>query len=170
MDEKKVKKIGLKMSLYMGLTLSLFLTVTGVCVGMLKQVLAGNVPPQAMIGSLVSGYIISFVISMVLGALIPMGKITRNATKNMEPGLKKRCMETLISDLIYTPIISVAMVAFAYMSNQRKGIAGPPYIAMLIPSLIACFIVGYVLIFIFQPMFMKKIMEKEGIGPMGPRG
>jgi uncharacterized membrane protein len=83
----------------------------------------------------------------------------------MEPGLKKRCVETLISDLIYTPVISVAMVAFAYMSNQRKGIAGPPYIVMLIPSLIACFIVGYVLIFIFQPMFMKKIMKQEGVGP-----
>ena len=170
MDERKMKKIGFKMSLYMGLTLSLFLTITGVCSGMLKQVLSGNLPPQAMIGSFVSGYIISFIISMIIGVLIPMNKVTQNAIKNMGEGIKKRCVETLISDLIYTPIISAAMVAFAYMSNVRKGITGPPYIVMLIPSLIACLIVGYILIFIFQPMFMKKIMEKEGINMgQGPK-
>ena len=71
MDENKMKTIGLRMSLYMGLTLSLFLTITGVCIGMLRQVIAGNVPPIAMVGSLISGYIISFIISMILGMLIP---------------------------------------------------------------------------------------------------
>lgn len=165
MDDKIMKRIGMKMSIYMGITLSLFLTITGVCVGMLRQVIAGTIPPQAMIVSLISGYIISFIISIILGALIPIGRITQNATKNMKPGIGKRCVETLISDLIYTPVISAAMVAFAYITNRSKGIAGPPYIIMLIPSLIICFIAGYILIYIFQPIFMKKIMSREGIAP-----
>ena len=172
--EKNMKKINLFMGIYMGLVMSVFMTITGVCTGMLPNVLKGNVPPQAMIGSLISGFLISFVISMLIGFVVPMHKVTEAATKNMKPGLGKRCIETLLSDLIYTPVISVVMVAFAYMSNQKKGIAGPPYIAMLIPSLIACFIVGYVLIFIFQPLFFKNLMKKYGpkggLGGKGPAG
>ncbi len=160
MDERKMRSVGFKMSLYIALTLSLFLTITGVCTGMLGQVIAGNIPPMALVGSFISGYVISFLISMVLGILIPMGKVTQAASKNIAPGLKKRCFESLISDLIYTPVISAAMVGFAYMSNLRDGIQGPPYIVMLIPSLAACLIVGFVLIFIFQPLFMKKIMKQ----------
>ena len=170
MDNKSnMKKIGLMMSLYMSLVMSVFMTITGVCTGMLPNVIKGNVPPQALIGSIISGFIISFVISMLIGIIIPMHKVTRGATKNMKPGLGKKCIETLLSDLIYTPLISIVMVAFAYIQNQQKGISGPPYIVMLIPSLIACFIVGYILIFIFQPMFMRSLMKKyrPGAGPEG---
>ena len=106
---------------------------------------------------------------MLIGVIVPMHKVTQGATKNMKPGPGKKLFETFLSDLIYTPLISIVMVAFAYIQNQQKGIAGPPYIVMLIPSLIACFIVGYILIFIFQPMFMKSLMKKYGPGA-GPEG
>ena len=168
-NKNNMKKIGLMMSLYMSLLMSVFMTITGVCTGMLPNVIKGIIPPQALIGSFISGFIISFVISMLIGLIIPMHKVTQAATKNMKPGLGKKCIESLLSDLIYTPLISVMMVAFAYFQNQRSGMPGPPYIVMLIPSLIACFAVGYILIFIFQPIFMRSLIRKYGPGA-GPEG
>ncbi len=161
MDKDK-KKISMLMSVYMGFVMSIFMTVTGVCVGMLPNVLAHRIPPQAMIISFISGFFISFAISMMIGFIVPMHKITDSATKKFKPGLGKKCMETLISDVIYTPVISIVMVAFAYMSNSKNGEGGPSYIMMLIPSLIACFIVGYIIIFLIQPVIFKHLMNRFG--------
>ena len=168
--EKDQKKIGMLMSVYMGFVMSIFMTVTGVCVGMLPNVLKHRIPPQAMISSLISGFFISFAISMMIGFVVPMKTITDSATKNMKPGMGKRCFETLISDAIYTPVISLVMVAFAYMSNNKNGEGGPTYLMMLIPSLIACFIVGYIIIFLVQPAILKHLMKRfgKGEGPKGP--
>lgn len=160
--DKDRRKISILMSVYMGFVMSIFMTITGVCVGMLPNVLQHRIPPQAMISSLISGFFISFAISMMIGFVVPMHSITGSATKNMEPGFGKRCVETLISDVIYTPVISVVMVAFAYMSNNKNGEGGPSFFMMLIPSLIACFIVGFIIIFLVQPSIFKHLMNKYG--------
>ena len=162
--ESSKRKIGILMSVYMGVVMSIFMTITGVCVGMLPNVIKGLVPPQAMLLSLISGFFVSFCISVMIGFMIPMHKVTQSVTRNMDEGFGKRCVETLISDVIYTPAISLVMVAFAYMSNQRQGNEGPSFFVMLIPSLIACFIVGFILIYIFQPIFMRRLMRKYGPG------
>lgn len=162
--EHNKRKIGILMSVYMGVVMSIFMTITGVCVGMLPNVIKGLVPPQAMLLSMISGFFVSFCISVMIGFMVPMHKVTQSVTRNMDEGLGKRCIETLISDVIYTPAISIVMVAFAYMSNQKQGNEGPSFFIMLIPSLIACFIVGYILIFIFQPVFMRMLMRKYGPG------
>ena len=45
-------------------------------------------------------FLISTLISLVIGFLIPMKKVSDNATKNMKPGIGKQCMEAFISDLL----------------------------------------------------------------------
>ena len=165
--ERNMRKIGIFMSLYMGLVMSIFMTITGVCVGMLPGVIQGKIPPHAILLSMISGFFVSFCISLLIGFMVPMHKLTQSATKKMDAGLAKKCVESLISDLIYTPVISVVMVSFAYMSNQKQEAGGPSFIMMLIPSLIACFIVGYILIFIFQPFIFKRLMKRFGSGKDG---
>ncbi len=159
-DPKAMKKMGLLMSLFMGVTLSLCLSLTGL-------LSAG----QFTVPALLVNFLISFVISMVIGFLVPMKKVGDSAVRGakLRPGSwGARFLESLISDLIYTPIITIAMVTIAYfnvMSHIPEGVQGPPYVPMLLKSLLISMVVGYVLIFIFMPLFMKLSMKICGITP-----
>ena len=92
-----------------------------------------------------------------------------DAKAGLKPGtLPARFFESLISDLIYTPVISLCMVAFAYFQLKRAAafvpeMVVPPFFAMFLKSLLFTFAAGYVLIFIFQPLFMKMLMKKFGL-------
>ena len=159
-DPKAMKKMGLLMSLFMGVTLSLCLSLTGL-------LSAG----QFTVPALLVNFLISFVISMVIGFLVPMKKVGDSAVRGakLRPGSwGARFLESLISDLIYTPIITIAMVTIAYfnvMSHIPEDVQGPPYVPMLLKSLLISMVVGYVLIFIFMPLFMKLSMKICGITP-----
>ena len=162
----KGKKIGLQMGLLMSVTLSLFLSATGL-------ISAG----QFSVPALLINFAVSFVISMIISVLIPMHKVTAAADRKFgfQPGrLGTRFFETLLSDLIYTPILTFAMVTIAYrhaisqVSPNAPAGAGPKYGPMLLKGMIISLIVGYVLIFIFMPLYLKLVMKKNGVGPMGP--
>ena len=149
-----MKKMGIQMSLMMGVTLSFCLSLTGL-------VSAG----QFSVPALIINFLISFVISMIIGLLVPMKKVgdAAIAKAGIEPRtLKARLLESLLSDLIYTPIITICMILMARQKIPSDKL--PPFVPMLIKSLVISLIVGYVLIFIFQPLFMKILMKKNGIG------
>lgn len=160
-DPKAMKKVGLLMSLFMGITLSIFLSLTG---------LLQSGQSFTFLDFLLN-FGISFVISMVIGFIVPMKKVGESAVRGakLRPGSwGARFLESLISDLIYTPVITVAMVTIAYfnvMSHIPEGVAGPPYVPMLIKSLLISLGVGYVLIFIFMPLYLKLSMKLCGIAP-----
>lgn len=150
-----MKKMGIQMGLLMGVTLSFFLSLTGL-------LSAG----QFKIPAFITSFLISFVISMVIGLIVPMKKVgdAAVAKAGLQPRtLKARLLESLISDLIYTPIITFCMVFMAYRQATSHG-AKIPFPAMLIKSEVISLIVGYVLIFIFQPLFLKIVMKNSGIG------
>ena len=153
MDEKEnmMKKISRRMSLCMGVTLSFFLSLIGTAT-------SGHFSVPGWIIS----FIISTIISLIIGFLVPVKKVSDNACQkfNMQPGkLSTRCFESLISDLIYTPIITFCMVLFAYLMATRQG-APLHFLPMFLSSLIICLITGFVLIFIFMPLYMKLIIGK----------
>ena len=152
-----MKKTGIYMSLLMGVTLSLCLSLAG-------TLGSGNFTLPAFLIS----FGVSFVISLVIGFLVPMKKVSDAAVNKLglERGkLSASCFETLLSDLIYTPIITVVMVTLAYKSATSHG-AHLNYAPMLIRSLIINFILGFVLIFIFMPVYMKMLIKK--FAPGGP--
>ncbi len=155
-----MKKIGREMSLLMGVTLSFFLSLTGL-------IAAGKFN---VIGWIIS-FVISTIISLIIGFIIPMKKLTDgvNNKLGLKPGkLGTRCMESLISDLIYTPIITLAMVFMAYKKATAHG-AKIPFMGMFGKSLALSMVVGFILIFIFMPLYMKLVFKKNGIGgPGGP--
>ena len=154
-----MKRIGIEMSVLMGLTMSFCLSLVGTLTG-------GHFTP---IGWLVS-FGASLLISLLIGFIIPMGKVTGDfcRKRGLQPGqLKTRIVESLLSDLIYTPVITLAMVSLAYVMamKQSDGRAQLNFIMMFLPSLLICFVVGFVIIFIIQPIFLKLLMKKYNIEP-----
>ena len=154
----EMKKIGRQMSLLMGVTLSFCLTLFN----MLRS-------GQFTVPGFLISFLVATVISLVIGFLVPMKKVGDAAVEKLglQPRtLKARLIETLISDLIYTPIITVVMIFMARSHMDTK----PPLAPMLIGSLVISLLVGFVLIFFLMPLYLKLVMKKNGIDPdrMGP--
>lgn len=157
-----MKKVSIEMSLLMGVTLSLFLSLTG-------TLSSGHFT----IPDFLLSFVVSFIISLIIGFLVPMNKVS--AALERKFGIKPhtlgaRFFDSLVSNIIYTPVISFCMVTMAYFIATSHG-AQLPYVPMLVKSLILTFIVGYILIFIFMPVYMKLVLKRNGIQPDGrPEG
>ena len=151
------KKVGRSISICMAITLSLFLSLTGNLVGMVQS---GRFDP---IGFIV-GFAVSTAISMVIGFVVPMGRIHQWVVEKNGPGLIARYIESLISDFIYTPLMTTIMVTMAFFMAKSHG-QNPPFLGMYLPSLGISMVVGFLLIFFFQPFYMRMLMNKYGILP-----
>ena len=147
-----MKKIGRKMSILMGVTLSFFLSLQG-------NLLSGHFSVPAFLIS----FAVSTAISLIIGFLVPMKKVgdgVCNALHVKPRSIPARLAETLVSDVIYTPIITLAMVALAWKSATAHG-AQIPFLPMFLHSLGLSMITGFVLIFIFMPLFMRLVIPKH---------
>lgn len=139
------------MNLFMGVTLSFFLSLTG------NLTAKGGFSPVAFVVS----FIISTVISLVIGFIIPMRKVEGGLTKAL--GLRERSIpaaivSALVSDLIYTPFMTLAMILLARrMAMKASGGHAdlPPFIVMYLSSLALCFAVAFIIILIVSPLFLK---------------
>ena len=148
-QEQAMKKIGRKMSILMGVTLSFFLS------------LVGNLSSGRFT---VMGFVISFVastvISLIIGFVVPMKKVGEgvcNGLRLRPRSLAAHCAESLVSDLIYTPFITLVMVALAWKMATAHG-AQIPFVPMFLHALAVSMIVGFVLIFIFMPLYMRMVV------------
>ena len=152
MNPEVMKKIGMKMNILMGVSLSFGLSLVG-------NLTSGHFT--------VPGFLISFVTSMILsliiGFVVPIRKITGNALRKRglkEGETKAKLLDSCISDLIYTPIITLLMVFLAY-SQAKRGGAPVSFLSMFLPSLIISLIVGFILIYILQPVYLKLLLKKN---------
>lgn len=141
-----MKKIGRRMSILMGVSLSF-------CLSLLGNLTSGHF---TLPGFLIS-FAVSTLISLIIGFLVPMKKVgdgLANALHLKPRSLPAHCAESFVSDLIYTPVITLAMVALAWKMATSHG-AQMPFFPMFLHSLVLSMIVGYVLIFILMPVFFK---------------
>ena len=141
-----MKKIGRRMSILMGVSLSF-------CLSLLGNLTSGHF---TLPGFLIS-FAVSTLISLIIGFLVPMKKVgdsLANALHLKPRSLPAHCAESFMSDLIYTPVITLAMVALAWKMATSHG-AQMPFLPMFLHSLVLSMIVGYVLIFILMPVFFK---------------
>ena len=142
-----MNNIGKHMNIAMGVALSFCLSLVGVLT-------SGHFTAGA--------FITSFLLS--IGFCVPLRKITESACKHMQPGtFKRRCAESLISDLAYTPVMTLLMILLAWFGAARHG-GSMPFVPALVKAEIISLIVGFVLIFIFQPLFLRQILKENGIG------
>lgn len=162
----QMRKTGRIMNILMGLSLSFFLSLIGLA-------FSGHFAVKAWIVS----FLASFIVSLLIGFCLPVRKAGLAICRSC--GLKERtlafhCMDSLISDIFYTPLITLLMVALAFM-GAKKGIEaaianGAPadllpqlsFMPMFLHSLLISMIAGYILIFILQPLFLKLLLRKSG--------
>ncbi|MBQ6181309.1 MAG: hypothetical protein IJK31_06430 [Ruminococcus sp.] len=150
------KKIGMQMSLLMAVTLSFCLSLTG-------NISSGKFQ---LVPFLVT-FAASFIISLIIGLLVPMPKVEGGIVRALgleEHSLPARLVSSLASDLIYTPVITLAMIAIVRKMASAHGADLPPFGIMFVKSLILSLIVAYIIIFIVSPIFLKLVLKKNGVG------
>ncbi len=152
-----MKKIGLQMNILMAVTLSF-------CLSLLGNLTSGHFTWRGFLMS----FGISTIISLIIGFLVPMKKVEDGLVRKCgleERSLPARLLSTLVSDLIYTPILTFSMVFMAYKQATAHG-SKMPFLPSFIKSLILSLIVAYIIIFIVTPLFLKFVMKQNGVsGP-----
>ena len=150
-----MRKIMIMMSVLMGFTMSL-------CLSLLGTGMSGHFTVPA--------WLFSFVISLIIGFIVPMKKVSDAACNKagiIPESFKGNLLSSLISNVIYTPVITIAMVVLMVGGAARQmREAGAPESAIpsiqqaLVPSLVVSFIVGYIIIFIVQPLYIRMLLKK----------
>ena len=110
-----MKKTGIFMSLLMALTLSF-------CMSLIGSLTSGHFT----VGSWLISFAISLVISLVIGLIVPMPKLESAACRKLKlrPGtVKANFVSALISNTIYTPLLSIVM-SVIMVSAATSGING----------------------------------------------
>ena len=104
--------IGKHMNIAMGVALSFCLSLVGVLT-------SGHFTA----GAFITSFLLSTAVSLIIGFCVPLRKITESACKHMQPGtLKRRCAESLISDLAYTPVMTLLMILLAWFGAARHAL------------------------------------------------
>ncbi len=145
-----MRKIGMLMSLLMGFSMSLILSLVGMLVG-------GHFTVSGWILS----FVVSFLLSLVIGLLIPMNPLYDLITGKLKAAKKMflaNVIDTLVSNIIYTPILTAAMVFMSW--NHIPAEHRPPFLVLYGPNLLVTFFVGWLAIFILQPIFFKALLKK----------
>lgn len=151
--DKNMRSIGIKMNILMGVSMSFVLSLVGTLTG-----------GHFSIPSWIVSFAISLLISLLIGFVVPIKKVgdLLCVKCKVEPAsMKGNLVSGIASDLIYTPIITIIMVVFM-LSNVAKHApegAVPPVGRVLPGSLAICLIVGYVVIIILQPLFLKMLLK-----------
>ena len=152
-----MRKIGIQMSICMGMTLSF-------CLALLGNLLGGHF---SLPGFLIS-FALSTVVSLVIGFLVPMQKVGGAACRKAgiaERSPKGNALTSLISDVIYTPFITLCNVILGYRNAVQHAAETPPFIAMFLKSLLISLAAAYVLLYVLTPLFLKAILKRNGIDP-----
>ena len=155
--EKNMRLVGIKMNILMGVSMSFILSLVGTVTGGHFSAVSWGV-----------SFMISLVISLVIGFVVPIKKVGDMACKKCKvvpESMKGSLISGFISDLIYTPLITVIMVIVMLKNAAKHAPAGavPPVARVLPGSLVVCFAVGYIVIIIIQPLFLKMLMKKKPV-------
>lgn len=145
-------KVGKQMSIYMGVTLSLCLSLVG-------TLTSGHFTVPALL----TGFVVGMVISIALGFVIPVKKLTDAVCEELEVEENTgagRCISALVSDVLYTPVITLAMVILAYVNTVSHG-GSMPFVPALVKSFVVCFAAGYVIIFFAEPLFLRLAIRNK---------
>lgn len=148
-----MKKVGILMNIFMGFFMSVILSLVGT--------LSGG---HFTVPSWLLSFAISFVISLVIGFLVPimkLGDLACEKCKVNPRSLPGNLISGVVSDLIYTPLITIIMVNVMLHNAAKHAPAGMvPTVGQVLPgSLLLCLVIGYIAIIILQPILIKKLMK-----------
>ena len=116
-------------------------------------------------------FIASIIVSLLIGLIIPIKPLSDKVAEKLHLQPKtfgRRCMDALVSDVIYTPVLTLLMVGLAYYMSARHGAPIPvPFGLMYLKSLAISFVVGFIMVYIFMPLYMNMLVKKYGV-PVPP--
>lgn len=142
--EQIMKKRAMLYGLLMSIFISLFLSLYGLCS-------AG----QFTVPKWLVSFALSAVISIIWGFIIPMKKISMAIDKAMPNRIVAFFINALVSDIIYTPLITAIMI---YLAARKAPV---PFSVLYLKSIPACFIVCFFVILIFQFVFRKLLIPPK---------
>ncbi len=148
---EQMRKAGLKMSLLMAVTMSL-------CLSIVNNLASGSLNPILIFLS----FAVGFIVSLLIGILVPMPRISSSIVAKYGPGIKAHLLDSLVSDLIYTPFITILVVFLVrvYIGIASGGHAQlPPYPIMCLRSLGLSLVVAYVVILVVSPIFKRLLFK-----------
>lgn len=158
-DAAQMRKVGIKMNLLMGFWMSLVLSYIGTRLG-------GHPSLKAHLVS----FGISFLISLIIGFSVPVKRLGDSACNLLKVNpfsFRGNLVTSFVSNLIYTPAITIIMVGIMITAARKAMLAAgitqglPDMRSAIIHSLGICLIVGYVTICIFQPFLLNLVMPKK---------
>lgn len=152
------KKIGREIGILMGLSMSFVLSLIG-------MVSAG----QFTVRGFLLSFVISFAISLLIGMVIPMKKISDSVIAGCKarPGsLKARILEALVTDVLFSPLMTFIMVFMAHKNATAHG-ARIPFGPMLLKAELISFVAAFILGFLLAPVWTGLVLKKNGINPGG---
>ena len=153
--EKNMRVVGIKMNILMGFTMSIILSLVG-------TLTSGHFSVPSWIIS----FVVSLVISLIIGFLVPIKKLGDMVCNklNVKPeSMKGNLVSGIVSNLIYTPLITIIMVTVMLGNAAKHAPAGavPPVSRVLPGSLAVTLIIGYIVIIIVQPIYLKMLLKKQ---------
>ena len=163
------KKISRYMGITMGITMSCTMSVVGSLMGALNAAKQSGAPfLAAWIPSLLASLVITLIIALGLGFIVPMKKINDSIEqKTKTKGFVLHLLQSLASDLVYTPLISLVM---AFFSTAVFIIPKNPALEMnmLVPvalgnfarSFLIEFVIALIVIMIVEPIYQKNAFKK----------
>lgn len=157
-----MKKMMIGMTFLMGFTMS-------ICLSLLGTLTSGHFS----VPSFLISFGISFALSLMIGFSVPvkpLGDKICEKWKVNPRSFKGTAVSALVSDLIYSPFITIVMEVVMLKNAAEHAPEGavPPIGKVLPGSLLLCLAVAYVVIMITQPLFVRLLMRgmKVGDGPM----
>ncbi len=163
------KKVGKYISIRMGIAMSITMSVVGALLGAITAVKQSGAPfIAAFLPSFLASIVITLILAIAIGLIVPMKKVNdgiEKATKAKGFGL--HFIQSLVSDLIYTPFIGLVM---AFFSTAVFVIPKNPNLSMdkLVPvslgtfakSFVIEFVIALVVIIIIEPIIQKAAFKK----------
>lgn len=166
MIEKNIMKyIGIRMGLTVSVIMSVVGSVMGIADARAKAGAGANLPPFAvmLIPSLLVSLVVATILAIGLGIIIPMKKLNEGVAKATNAkGFVLLLIQSVISDLLYTPFISLVMsfVSTLLFAKVPSNVFVPAALGSFLRSLPVEFILALIAIIIFQPLIQKAAFKK----------
>ncbi len=151
-NRPNMKKVGMRIGMMMGAVLSFFQALAGL-------LSAGHFTLPAFLSS----FVVSMLVSWGISCLVPVHRLSRGASRKcgFAPGtLKARLVETLVSDLIFTPVMCFFNIFLAWRNASAHG-APARLLPMYLRALPLSLALGYVLVFIFTPICVRLAVKSS---------
>lgn len=159
--KNKGRVMGTCMSVLHGMTFGGIFSGIGCARGMMQS--AGRIIPMGLITAILTGILITGVLSAIIGYFISFKKITDSISRKLNVDefanpFKRAVISALVGDTIMTPLFCFIFVA------MNVGLSDPAFLPAFISSLIMDYIIAFVVsLFVGKPfsIISKKISGIE---------